>query len=195
EASALAKLHHPNIVAFYGVVLHAQHAFIVTEFVSTSLDAHVYTHRARGLPVRDYGALALGIARGLAFLHARGTAHRDVKPSNVLVAPRNVAKLCDFGLSRNDDAAMNTCTAGVGTPAPPRRQRMALTDSFSFSMLLVAMWTTFPPFADTDSPNAPQAFTVMSKIAAGERPAVPQGMPPALADVVRTCWSQRPEAR
>jgi serine/threonine protein kinase len=48
EATVLAKLHHPNIVHFYGVVMHAQHVFVVTEYVPRSLTKHLDLVKAGG---------------------------------------------------------------------------------------------------------------------------------------------------
>ena len=70
----------------------------------------------------------------------------------------------------------------------------APTDVFSYGMLLLAMWTRRAPFATSES-DVPPPFVVMSKIAAGERPAFPPGMPRALVDLVRACWAQDPRDR
>ncbi|EGB04475.1 hypothetical protein AURANDRAFT_14498, partial [Aureococcus anophagefferens] len=196
EATVLAKLHHPNIVHFYGVVMHAQHVFVVTEYVPRSLTKHLDLVKAGGgLELRGpYCDLALGVAQGVAFLHSRRTAHRDIKPSNVLVDPPALAKLCDFGLSKSADAkAMVTCTTGVGTPAPGA-DFASPTDVFAYGMLLVSLWNCLPPFATSDD-DVPPPFVVMSKIANGERPTLPPGMPRRLAAVVEDCWAQDPAAR
>lgn len=58
------------------------------------------------------------IVEGLAYLHAHGFAHRDVKAANVLVAPDGTLKLCDFGCSKKLDIISLTqgCTTLTGTP-------------------------------------------------------------------------------
>ena len=132
--------------------------------------------------------------------------------------PPALAKLCDFGLSKSADAkAMVTCTTGVGTPAfmapeiiigvpetppPPGAPPAASpgadfaspTDVFAYGMLLVSLWNCLPPFATSDD-DVPPPFVVMSKIANGERPTLPPGMPRRLAAVVEDCWAQDPAAR
>jgi len=53
------------------------------------------------------------MTKGLLALHTNKIVHRDLKPSNVLIFDRNVAKLADFGISRE----LESCTHGVQTDA------------------------------------------------------------------------------
>jgi len=225
EAALLARLHHPNIIRFYGVCLHAQHAYIITEFVpetlATCIENATKTCDCR-LPPALFYDLCLGIAFGLEFLHSKNFAHRDIKPSNILIDDRRHAKLCDFGLSKRSDAAFVTNTTGVGTPAfmspevilgasedvshqPESGPFRAPADVFSFGMLMFCTFACQQPFdhliSNIDKDGAQQAppqvapFAIMSKIANGERPTLPSDMPSGLKLLVSRCWSQRPADR
>jgi len=262
EAALLARLHHPNVVRFYGVILHAQHAYLITEFIPDTLATRINAYKqkeeqalllcleaatkskktttttAPAAPKEhprfddsEFADLVLGTAQGLEYLHNRRVAHRDVKPSNVLCRGRE-AKLCDFGLSKRADAAYVTNTTGVGTPAFMSPEIITGTgdglgdglddaapfrapaDVFAFAMLLYCTWTCRLPFeaydddlqsagdsskhADDRTSSASSrrkrpplgAFALMSKIAAGERPSLPDDMPPRLGALVSQCWAQ-----
>ena len=82
-----------------------------------SLDQHIEWGRGlmRGgvASARFYTACAL---LGLEHMHARGIAHRDVKPANMLLDGEGYVKLCDFGLSKFLSLGERTATI-VGTPA------------------------------------------------------------------------------
>eukprot|EP00935_MAST-01C_sp_MAST-1C-sp1_P000773 g773.t1 len=124
EARLLATLHHPHVVRFFGAAYEPQEkrGLLVTELCAKgSLSAHLAMRSPRSPEVsRDrFFDLSLGISRALQFFHARQFVHRDLKPDNVLLDEKGVAKLCDFGLSRVIDSSTqaNTMTAGVGTPA------------------------------------------------------------------------------
>ena len=79
EARAIARLHHPNIMAIYRVGLSLGQPYLVTEYLSgTSLDKMT-------LPLAWPQALnlALQLSRGLAAAHHQGVLHRDIKPAHV----------------------------------------------------------------------------------------------------------------
>ncbi|HWH08053.1 MAG TPA: serine/threonine-protein kinase, partial [Candidatus Thermoplasmatota archaeon] len=68
------------------------------------------------LPPREAGARACEVLDALDALHARGLAHGDVKPANVLLADDGTAKLADFGLARAwGDEATRTRVSFEGT--------------------------------------------------------------------------------
>ncbi len=95
EARALARLDHPNVVSVYRISSVSNRPYIAYEFVDGSP-----LHRLpRPVPWREVLHIALGLARGLAAVHASGLLHRDIKPSNAVVGRDGVVKLLDFGLA------------------------------------------------------------------------------------------------
>jgi tRNA A-37 threonylcarbamoyl transferase component Bud32 len=79
------------------------------------------------MPMEEGVRLGLEVARTLARLHAQGIAHRDVKPSNLLLTPRGQPKLTDFGLVSllRERARRRLTTHAVGTPAYMAPEQLA----------------------------------------------------------------------
>lgn len=98
EAQALAKLHHPNVVAVYDVGEHGAESFIAMAFAE-GLPLHRWAEsQSPGWSrVRD---VFLDAGRGLAAAHAAGLVHRDFKPENVVVGDGDSVIVLDFGLAR-----------------------------------------------------------------------------------------------
>ncbi len=114
EARALARLHHPNVVGVYRIGEVDGRPYLAYELV----DGEPLHRLPWPLPWRRALRLAVGVARGLAAVHAAGVLHRDLKPANIVVAPGDVAKLIDFGLaSRLDDGIVTDVTTGAWLPA------------------------------------------------------------------------------
>jgi serine/threonine-protein kinase len=120
EARSAAKLRHANIVAIYECGEVNGLSYLALEYVDGT-DLHHHITRDGPLPTGAARAVLLQAARALAHLHSQGIVHRDVKPSNFLVARRGgrlVVKLTDLGLAREPtDADQRVTRLGstVGT--------------------------------------------------------------------------------
>jgi cyclin-dependent kinase 1 len=100
EISLLRELSHENIVELKDCVQEDGKLFLVFEFLDKDLKK--YMDNCTGLLspklVKSY---LLQMLRGLAYCHARGVMHRDLKPQNMLVTRDGRLKLADFGLARS----------------------------------------------------------------------------------------------
>jgi len=109
EATALSTLAHPSVVAVVELGEHEGRLFLVTELlVGTALDAVL----AEGMLAPELALKIMDrVLGGLAFAHAMGVAHRDLKPGNVflvggLMNPDALqVKLLDFGLAKFHEPA------------------------------------------------------------------------------------------
>jgi serine/threonine protein kinase len=150
---------------------------------------------ARNGPMRAEAvlALALGLAEGLAGIHGAGVVHRDMKPSNVLLAADG-PRIIDFGIARAVDATVMTQTGlVVGSPgfmSPEQANGNAAgpaSDVFSLGTVLAYAGTGIGPFG-TGNPEA-----LLYRVVHGS-PALDY-MPAPLLPVVGRCMSKVPEQR
>ena len=116
EVEAAARLMHPHVVAAYDAGEADGRDFLVMEYVEgPNLSERV--KRDGPLPVDRALAFIGQAARGLAYAHAAGVVHRDVKPANLLVDAAGVVKVLDMGLARlplTGDAAADPGLTSTG---------------------------------------------------------------------------------
>ena len=126
EAEAAARLRHPSCQRAYGFGRDSQHVYIAYEYVP----GRTFREAMRSGDLDDASAIeaAIQILDALAHAHGRGIVHRDVKPSNVLLAEgsRVSVRVLDFGLAQIQEAETLTAQGDVpGTLAYIAPERLA----------------------------------------------------------------------
>jgi hypothetical protein len=115
EVRAARLLDHPNIVAVRDVEAVGDETYLVMEHMAGGSLADVLRARGR-LPEDEVVAIAGQVLDALAALHARGFVHRDVKPGNILLDGRGLAKLGDFNIARELVSGETIGPQGVRAP-------------------------------------------------------------------------------
>ncbi|KAL9238850.1 hypothetical protein vseg_013222 [Gypsophila vaccaria] len=152
EVNFLGQLRHPNLVKLIGYCCEDDHRLLVYEFMFRgSLENHLFRKAAIPLSWSTRMMIALGAAKGLAFLHnaERPVIYRDFKTSNILLDSDYTAKLSDFGLAKagpqGDETHVSTRVMGTyGYAAPEYVMTGHLTarsDVYSFGVVLLELLT------------------------------------------------------
>ncbi|CAD6340706.1 unnamed protein product [Miscanthus lutarioriparius] len=152
EVVYLGMLSHPHLVKLVGFCNQDDHRMLVYEYMPRqSLENHLFKNLLASLPWSTRLKIAVGAAKGLAFLHGAETPviYRDFKASNILLDSDYTAKLSDFGLAKEgpqgDETHVTTRVMGTHGYAAPEYiltgHLTAKSDVYSFGVVLLELLT------------------------------------------------------
>ncbi|HKI92510.1 MAG TPA: serine/threonine-protein kinase, partial [Gaiellaceae bacterium] len=183
EAAAAARLRHPSCLRAYAFARDSRHVYIAYEFVPGRTFREAM--RAGELPDAQAIEACAQICDGLAHAHAHGILHRDVKPSNVLLADDEQVsvRLLDFGLARMAEAETLTAQGDVpGTLAYIAPERLAgedATEAADVWAVGVMLWESLSgthPFWQGSMLDTARAIEQGAHPLAELRPDLPDGL-------------------
>jgi tRNA A-37 threonylcarbamoyl transferase component Bud32 len=171
EARAASRLHHPGVVTVYDVVEADGRPWIVMQLVEA---------RTLSDLVRDQGALSpeatarvgLAVLEALDAAHRSGVVHRDVKPSNIMVAADGRVTLTDFGIAQaHGDPSLTSTGLLVGSPRYVSPERVEGRPAGPAADLWGLGATLFFAVEGRSAYEAPDAISTLLGISRGERAA------------------------
>ncbi|CAL9239634.1 unnamed protein product [Arabidopsis halleri] len=172
EVASMSKTSHVNIVTLLGFCSEGSKRAIIYEFMENgSLDKFISSKRSSNMSWRELYRIALGVARGLEYLHhgcRTRIVHLDIKPQNVLLDDNLCPKVSDFGLARlcekKESILSLLDTRGtIGYIAPELFSRMYgrvshKSDVYSYGMLVLEMIGARNKTSTEDSASNPSSM-------------------------------------
>ena len=204
EIMLSAALQHPHIVGVLGAGETGGLPYFTMPFVDGE---SLRTRIVRGpLSIAHTVSILKDVARALAFAHARGIVHRDIKPDNVLLSGGS-ACVADFGVAKALTAALQeqsrsgTLTrvgTSIGTPQYMAPEQAAAdvvdhrADIYAFGIMAYEMLTGQPPFHGR---SAKQLLAAQLTEIPAPLETARAGIPVALSSLVMRCLEKEPDAR
>ncbi len=186
EGRLLAGFDHPNLVRVVDIDLHEGRPFVVMEHVQgLNLQQFAENH---AVGPREAARILVELARGVAYFHARGILHLDIKPRNVLIDEEGRPRLIDFGLARyrhawaEDPKGSSGGTTSYMSPEQTRGQGDQIgpwTDVFGLAGVLFYLLTGRPVY------QGESAFAALQRASKGE-----QVTPRSINPRVPRCWTR-----
>ncbi len=189
------ELRHPNIVLLYGIT--HPHNQLIIEYCALGSLRMVLDNERQSLPLKLKLEIALGIAKGLAYLHSMNIVHGDIKSPNILLNQDLTPKIADFGFAKQlSTDSIGSESAGKGSirwmapelfqlGARPTRE----SDMYSFATVLWEILTGKLPFATTE------VRYISGLVTQGEHEVIPDNPPNNCRDVLESCWKLEPRER
>lgn len=197
EIKVLAGLHHPNIAELRTALTIDNQLVMIMEFVEGSpLSARV---QQGGIPYGQALGYIQQVLAALSYAHSQKIIHRDIKPANMMLTPKGVVKLMDFGIARQEgDVALTTTNSTVGSIAYMSPEQVkgepvdARSDLYSVGVSLYELVTGQRPFqGDTGFSIMRAHLETIPKPPVELRPDLPVG----ISDLILMAVAKEPAKR
>ncbi len=199
EATAAARLNHPNIVSVFDTVSEPGVEAVVMELVPGRTLRQQLDDEGR-LSLAETVHVGVCIADALDTAHRADLVHRDVKPANILLTPAGRVLLADFGLVTAQASARDLTgeDAVIGTPKYLSPEQVlgvpvdGRADIYSLGVVLYECLGGRAPYVE-----ATDADTALARLHRDATPisSVRPGVPRPLATLITQCMARSPEAR
>ena len=199
EARAAAGLNHPNIVTVHDAGLSAHGVYIAMERLRGS-DLRMKLAAGWRPAPRQAAQLVRRVADALAYAHARGVVHCDIKPANIFLSRRDKPKVLDFGIARVAHSAVLPALDGMvaGSPhylAPEQLQGGAVdarTDIHALGVVFYELLTGRKAYTGDSVEQITHAVLNNHPAPAHE---VRPGVPPTLSAIAARAMARDPAER
>lgn len=192
EVSAARRIRGGCTARLVAADLEAERPWFATQYVPGP-SLHDKVAEEGPLTASDIAAIGAALSEGLVAVHEAGVVHRDLKPSNILLSPKG-PRIIDFGIAWATGASTLTHVGtAVGSPgflAPEQVRGAAVTPATD----VFSLGATLAYAATADSPFGHGSSEVMLYRVVHEEPHL-QGVPDALAPLVRACLAKDPDER
>ncbi|XP_053573692.1 tyrosine-protein kinase Fes/Fps [Bombina bombina] len=198
EARILKQYSHPNIVKLIGVCTQKHPIYIVMELVHGGDFLSFLRNEGSKLRMKEIIRMTENAAAGMEYLESKHCIHRDLAARNCLVSEKNVLKISDFGMSREQEDGVYSSTGGmkqipVKWTAPEALnygRYSSESDVWSFGILL---WEAFSlgavPYTNMNNQQTREG------IEQGIRLPAPEMCPEDIYKLMLRCWEYDPRKR
>ncbi|XP_060867513.1 tyrosine-protein kinase Fer isoform X3 [Metopolophium dirhodum] len=196
EGRILKQYDHPNVVKLIGICVQKQPIMIVMELVAGGSLLSYLRNNSKTLSVLQLVSMCRDAAAGMMYLESKNCIHRDLAARNCLVDDKNIVKISDFGMSREEeeyivsDGMKQIPIKWTAPEALNFGKYTTLCDVWSYGVLC---WEIFAkggtPYSGLSNSKARE------KIDTGYRMPAPEGTPDEVYRLMLQCWQYQPENR
>jgi hypothetical protein len=190
EMELLASLDHPHVLRYRATIEHHGQLCLVTDFADGGDVGAMVRSYPTGLPVEEVISIIRPTALALAYLHARGIVHRDVKPANLLFVNGEL-RLADMGQAKAlEQASARLSTTGTPLYAAPEQfhgRPTLQSDVYALGVTAFELLTGRPLFSGSQADLMQQHISV--------EPVLPPGLAEPWRRLLSNMLAKAPEQR